>query len=96
MATTALEWDILELFPLPSALGTRWEMDGPLDFEIAAYGAVVVPSPVPPFGVPAALPLMGLAHMISYYQYGLMVIADEWHNVTWDIYGVNLLIGDHW
>ncbi len=76
----------------PSALGTRIEMDGSLDFEIAVYGPIPMPIPLVP--IPAAFALMGFSHMNSYLQYGLMVIADEWDNVTWDVYGVKIF-GDH-
>ena len=84
---------------LVPAIGNRIEMDGPLDLEIAllpALPATWLVSPVPVMGpVLAAFSLMGLAHMTEYYHYGLMVDADELHNVNWDIYGVDLIIGDH-
>lgn len=80
------------------AIGLRIEMDGPLDMEIAATtpllpAFLVAPSPLTAPAL-AAFALMGLSHTTDYYQYGLMVNANEWHNVTWDVYGVKL-IGDH-
>jgi len=79
-------------FLLPQAIGRRFEMDGPLDFEIAVCGPILTPIPLAP--IPVAFVLMGYCHKNDYLQYGLLVLADEWDNVSWDVYGVDL-IGDH-
>ena len=90
--TTSLPYPYPPNFLLPQAIGLRFEMDGPLDFEIAVYGPMPLPIPLAPF--PTVFALMALCHKNDYLQYGLLVRADEWDNVSWDVYGVDL-IGDH-
>ncbi len=82
--TTSLPYPYPPDFVLPQALGLRFEMDGPLDLEIGALA----------YAAPAAFALMAFCHKNDYLQYGLLVLADEWDNVSWDVYGVDL-IGDH-
>lgn len=95
-----LDWDILSFaqdyspFFIPSALGKRYKMDGPVDAQMAGVGAGFLASKLIPGAgwVNIASELgksgyyMGLCHKTLYYQYGLMV--DE--TTGWDIYGYDL------
>jgi hypothetical protein len=88
-----LDWDILSYVqdnsPMQNAIGNRIPMDGPVDAEIAVFGALsFVPLPGAWLvSLGGAGYYMGLAHTTGYYFYGLMVREDSWGGIEWDIYG---------
>ncbi len=92
-----LDWDILSFAqdhsPMQDAIGSRIEMDGPLDLEMAQYTVSTLVGLLSGAGwlsIAASLGragyTMGLAHMTVYYHYGLMV--DE--TTGWNIHGYDL------
>ncbi|WP_146405989.1 lipase family protein [Allorhodopirellula heiligendammensis] len=95
-----LDWDILSFVQdyspavIPSAIGRRYKMDGPVDAQLAGVGIVFLASKLIPGAgwvnvaseLGASAYYMGLSHTTLYYQHGLMV--DE--STGWDIHGYDL------
>lgn len=97
-----LDWDILSAFQytvnineqlIQDAIGTRIEMDGPVDFEIGVAGLALAGQIASGAGILVIVGNlgavgyhMGLAHTTNYYLYGVFV--DD--AIGWDIYGYDL------
>jgi hypothetical protein len=94
-----LDWDLLSVFQytvnimpqlIQDAIGTRIEMDGPDDWDLAVSSLGLAAKVASGAGIASIIfdlgsigYTMGLAHTTLYYQYGVFV--DE--ATGWDIYG---------
>jgi len=94
-----LDWDLLSVFQytvnitpqlIQDAIGTKIEMDGPVDWDLALSSLGFAAKVASGAGIASIIfdlgsigYTMGLAHTTLYYQYGVFV--DE--TTGWDIYG---------